>query len=604
MNSRGGRGNQRTNFDRRRPKPKNTPEVEEQPYDFSFLVSEYVTARTTPMLERVRKQIEEGSESTPIPSLATEIFLASFVKGMRTWFKEEVRKELFTYPQKETLNRWLFDMLATPSESMAGEVGNNLLKYPLRLKDDPDVIARELFLAIPMRIKPSYPDIQRLKTDAMEYRKTSMQFLTRMKARFEKQAEADEQTRKDLDQLEGDLLAFDPAVLHIQVLESRLKAASESATLFVSTYLQSDVYSICTRLADLAMEYSTRKPTFTDEDFEVVLTAEGIEHTIEAKYTVKLPENLSHNLDLKFKLSSIHFYKLRELYKKTSGKRFDPELKMFNKLLFILLRRYHTFFGTERFEGTSFHAAAPENIFRRLKSFLDVSQECFASPLNCFFSQFCSAFPEIDVFFGSLGSFFDYDITEGSFECGPPYTLECMDRTARHIIRTLDKSEDRRPIMFVIFVPEWRVPPAQYHLDLEASPYTRFHFCAPGGKHYYVSGEQHEPKCIASKGALTNEKVGRYYLVPHGTHVYFVCNNAGFKKYAKGSPDYLEKAADDILRVLMDPLDRTDNNMHYARDYVTVGNGELIDWNTKEIRAKKDQDVGLEPPIKRGPGSQ
>lgn len=129
-------------------------------------------------------------------------------------------------------------------------------------------------------------------------------------------------------------------------------------------------------------------------------------------------------------------------------------------------------------------------------------------------------------------------------------------------------------------------------------------FLCSRGKHYYVSGEQHEPKCIASKGALTNEKVGRYYLVPHGTHVYFVCNNAGFKKYAKGSPDYLEKAADDILRVLMDPLDRTDNNMHYARDYVTVGNGELIDWNTKEIRAKKDQDVGLEPPIKRGPGSQ
>ncbi|EFO62396.1 Phosphorylated CTD interacting factor PCIF1 [Giardia lamblia P15] len=596
MNSRGGRGNQRGGFDKRRSKPKNTPEVEEQPYDFSFLVTDYITARTTPVLESMRKKIEEGAEDVPIPSLASELLLASFVKDMRTWFKEEVRKELFTYPQKETLNRWLFDMLATPSESIAGEVGNNLLKYPKRLKDDPDVIARELFLSIPMRIKPSYPDTQRLKSDAIEYRKISMQFLTRMKARFEKQAETDEQTRKDLDQLEGDLLAFDPTVLHIHVLEARLKVASESATAFVSKYLKSDVHSICNRLADLAMEYSTKKPAFTDDDFEVILTAEGIEHTVEAKYTVKLPDNLSHGLDLKFKLSSIHFYKLRELYKKTSGKRFDPDMKIFNKLLFILLRRYHTFFGTERFEGTSFHAAAPENIFRRLKSFLDVSQECFASPLNCFFSQFCSAFPEIDIFFGSLGSFFDYDIIEGSFECGPPYTLECMDRTAKHIIQTLDKSENRRPIMFVVFVPEWRVPPAQYHLDLEESAYTRFHFCAPGGKHYYVSGEQHEPKCIASKGALTNEKVGRYYLVPHGTHVYFVCNDAGFKRYAKGSEDYLEKAADDILRVLMDPLDRNDNNMHYARDYVTVGDGELIDWSTKKVKTDQVQ----EPKLKMG----
>lgn len=585
MNKRGGRGNQRSNFNEKRAKLKNTPEVEEQPYDFSFLVSEYITAKTTPVLESLRKKIEEGAEDTPIPSIANEILLASFVKDMRAWFKEEVRKELFTYPQKETLNRWLFDMLATTSENVTGEVGNNLLKYPLRLKDDPAVIARELFLSIPMRIKPSYPDTQRLKSDAVEYRKTAMQFLTRMKTRFEKQVEEDEQTRKDIEQLEGDLMAFDPAVLHIQVLESRLRAASEAATLFVSKYLQSDVHGICNRLADLAMEYGIKKPEFTDDDFEVTLTADGIEHTVEVKYTVKLPSNLSRDLDLKFKLSSIHFYKLRELYKKTSGKRLDPDMKMFNKLLFILLRRYHTFFGTERFEGTSFHAAAPENIFRRLRSFLDVSQECFASPLNCFFSQFCSAFPEIDVFFGSLGSFFDYEISEGSLECGPPYTIECMDRTAKHIIDTLDKSENQRPIMFVVFVPEWRVPPAQYHLDLEASPYTRFHFCAPGGKHYYVSGEQHEPKCIASKGALTNERVGRYYLVPHGTHVYFVCNDAGFKKYAKDSADYLEKAADDILRVLMDPLDRTDNNMHYARDYVTVGNGELIDWDTKEIRA-------------------
>lgn len=89
------------------------------------------------MLENVRRKIEEGAEGVPIPSLASEILLASFVKDMRTWFKEEVRKELFTYPQKETLNRWLFDMLATPSESIAGEVGNNLLKYPMRLRTTP-----------------------------------------------------------------------------------------------------------------------------------------------------------------------------------------------------------------------------------------------------------------------------------------------------------------------------------------------------------------------------------------------------------------------------------------------------------------------------------
>ena len=47
---------------------------------------------------------------------------------------------------------------------------------------------------------------------------------------------------------------------------------------------------------------------------------------------------------------------------------------------------------------------------------LGVTCECFASPFNCRFPRYCSAFPEIEGEFGSLGSFFDFSPTCGSFE--------------------------------------------------------------------------------------------------------------------------------------------------------------------------------------------
>jgi hypothetical protein len=51
---------------------------------------------------------------------------------------------------------------------------------------------------------------------------------------------------------------------------------------------------------------------------------------------------------------------------------------------------------------------------------MGVSVECFASPLNCHLPAFCSAFPDTDAAFGSLGSFFDFFPTEGSFQVNPP----------------------------------------------------------------------------------------------------------------------------------------------------------------------------------------
>ena len=58
------------------------------------------------------------------------------------------------------------------------------------------------------------------------------------------------------------------------------------------------------------------------------------------------------------------------------------------------------------------HCALCGNVFDVLKfGALKVEAELFASPLNCRFSTFCSAFPDTDFVFGSLGSFFEFSPT-------------------------------------------------------------------------------------------------------------------------------------------------------------------------------------------------
>jgi len=50
-------------------------------------------------------------------------------------------------------------------------------------------------------------------------------------------------------------------------------------------------------------------------------------------------------------------------------------------------------------------------------AWLQVNAECFASPLNWQTGLYCSAFGDVDKWFGSQGSFFDFMPTrEGSFE--------------------------------------------------------------------------------------------------------------------------------------------------------------------------------------------
>jgi len=199
-----------------------------------------------------------------------------------------------------------------------------------------------------------------------------------------------------------------------------------------------------------------------------------------------------------------------------------------------MARRYITFIGLDPSEdgarGGNMHAAAPESVFAWLKTEFDVGYECFASPLNCYFSTFFSAFPDVDAPFGSRGSFFDVEaLPEGSYEVGPPYTEEVLELTARKLLSLLQHGASLA-LSFFVFVPDW---PGAGGLNLMDGPsfaaYRRSRHGGPfalakGREHQYITGVQF----FADAGA---NAARRYYTVPHGTRVYVLQNDEGAKRW-------------------------------------------------------------------------
>ena len=112
--------------------------------------------------------------------------------------------------------------------------------------------------------------------------------------------------------------------------------------------------------------------------------------------------------------------------------------------------------------------------FDVLREKLGYCFECFASPLNARYDQFCSCFGDSDVdnFFGSVGSFFDFAPTCGSFEANPPFVPEVMLAAVHHAEGLIEKAEaSGEALSFCFIVPTWEA--LAFHQQLKASQWLR-----------------------------------------------------------------------------------------------------------------------------------
>uniref|UniRef100_A0A673J195 Phosphorylated CTD-interacting factor 1-like n=1 Tax=Sinocyclocheilus rhinocerous TaxID=307959 RepID=A0A673J195_9TELE len=187
------------------------------------------------------------------------------------------------------------------------------------------------------------------------------------------------------------------------------------------------------------------------------------------------------------KVNRGHFSKLELLYRYSCID--DLRFEKFLSRVWCLNKRYQVMFGSGVNEGSGLQGALPVPVFEALNKQFGVTFECFASPLNCYFKQFCSAFPDIDGFFGSRGPFLSFSPASGSFEANPPFCEELMDAMVKHFEDLLEHSSE--PLSFIIFVPEWRDPPTPALTRMEVSRFRRHQMIVPAFEHEYRSGLQH-----------------------------------------------------------------------------------------------------------------
>ena len=222
---------------------------------------------------------------------------------------------------------------------------------------------------------------------------------------------------------------------------------------------------------------------------------------------------------LSFKISHAHYSKIQILYDRnnTNSTSMIVHRDAFHSHLFSLLARY------DMLEGAGLQSSLNGNVFDVLLKHFQCNMECFASPFNCRYESFCSAFPDTDTSFGSMGSFFNFNfdaLTEGAcFQANPPFVADFILAMQRRMEAVLVKDEDGTiPFMFIVFIPAWKESQGWVALHDSKSCVHHLFLSQKDDPHYYCEGTQHR-------------RSKRYRVASFDTSVFFLQNKAARKKW-------------------------------------------------------------------------
>ena len=491
----------------------------------------------------------------PCPS--TELFRHEQIKLLRSLLESAVRSNLYVEPQPETMNRWLLAQVS----STAPTTGDPLLRHP-EIALETDVLKNQLMLMVPGSAYVSWN------------RRQSTSYILSVAERWCHSLvslwcgpvkdggvivpdETADELKKLVNEATGSWLkrgSLAPPERALKLFHQLIDNCKPLLVKKCATAVEEVGKLLVTRAVKSAERIANYDLASYEDEIEEV---QVIEHPLDEVYEVKFRGD-------SLRVTTFHAKKLRRLYelnrqenpftesltesltedleeedkvveqKSEEEKKNERLEKEFNAALYVLLRRYQTLFGAPKQagkrEGAMFHAAAPETLFRLFREDMGVMHEGFASPFNCYFRSYGSAFPDTDGVFGSSGSFFDFRPRNGVYEVGPPYTEEVMEMTAKHCISLLEKSDDA--LTFWVFVPDWRKPLQAAQALMEESKWTTSHFIAEGYKHAYIVGDQHLKSLGSKKDHLT---------LPFPTHVYLLQNEKGKERWEFATEEWKEK---------------------------------------------------------------
>ncbi|EOD09011.1 hypothetical protein EMIHUDRAFT_422415 [Emiliania huxleyi CCMP1516] len=190
-----------------------------------------------------------------------------------------------------------------------------------------------------------------------------------------------------------------------------------------------------------------------------------------------------------------HLEKLRALLR--SGDAGDAAAasgeRLFERRAYCVLARVLALQGGEPRAG-GMQAAVGYRVFDALARHHGAAFELFASPLNARFSSFCSAAPDVDRAFGSVGSFFspslDPLLASGAFQANPPYDPPLVAAMGERMHALLASADARRDALtFIVIIPHWQDKPCWR--ALEQSCRCSAHLRLPQAEHGFFEGGQH-----------------------------------------------------------------------------------------------------------------
>jgi len=194
----------------------------------------------------------------------------------------------------------------------------------------------------------------------------------------------------------------------------------------------------------LGMRLSEVTTKYYDEDGETIeKTVMRIEWHTKSSIAQGRPPQVQ-------KIYKSHFEVLEKKYHDvTCGA--DPDKIHMLTRMFVLLCRYDLIGDIQN----GFRATVPPSAFTSMTEHFGVVHECFASPLNQSCLSYNSVFPDTDRYFGSLGSFFDFVPTEGSFQVNPPFDGESLKMMFDHIFGLLQHSDsDKHALSFLLIISQ------------------------------------------------------------------------------------------------------------------------------------------------------
>ena len=284
------------------------------------------------------------------------------------------------------------------------------------------------------------------------------------------------------------------------------------------------------------------------------------------------------------RLNEPHFLKLHELFCRARRRRVPTDDEGVRSSLFCALQRY------ESLGGAGMQAALSPRVFDVLRRRFGVSCECFASPFNCRFDAFCSAFPDVDVAFGSLGDFFEVfggecgggepsaapETLEGSFQANPPFMPELIARMTATINQCLARASSQdRALSFVVVVPAWSEGKACE--ALARSPHLRRTLMAANRKHEYCEGAQHK------------KPVGTLRKATCDTAVYFLQSDEGAVRWPARND-----ACNELLAALSGEEAVASEESLHASPWQRGRRGDRAEEDAEEREEEEEEEVMAE----------